>query len=204
MALISSLFPSIAPYVPGCPDPMLEQEIRSAAQEYFRRTSAWIEWLGELTTLAEVREYDVLLPTASEVHRIERATLDTNPIEIKVWRTVSPNPILNVTGTSGLMSIDRVSVLLSKDPAEGQALSVQAVLAPTDTATNIPDALWSRHKSNIAEGAKYRLMRMPGALHKPREAEEARVLFEAAVASMTIETWRSHTSVTPRAKAKWC
>jgi hypothetical protein len=204
MALISSLFPSIAPYVPGCPDPMLEQEIRSAAQEYFQRTSAWIDWLAEITTVANTRQYVLTLPADSEVHRIERATLDTNPIEIKVWRTVSPNPDGNVTGSNGLVSEDRTNVLLSGNPTAGQKLQVQAVLVPTDTATAIPDALWSRHKSKIAEGAKYRLMRVPGALHKPREAQEASDLFEKAIASMAVETWRSHTSVTPRAKAKWC
>ena len=45
---------------------------------------------------------------------------------------------------------------------------------------------------------------MPGPLHKPREAEEARLLFEAAVARAGVDAWRSHTNATPRARPKWC
>ena len=36
MATWSDLHPDVLPYVPGCPDPVLDQEIRQAAVEFFR------------------------------------------------------------------------------------------------------------------------------------------------------------------------
>lgn len=205
MALLSSLYPDILPYVPGCPDPVVEQEIRRAAQEFFRCTRAWVDWLADITTTAGARQYNMLLPADSEVYRLEKATLDGSPIEVQIWRLADAEPETNVVeGGVSVMSHDRVSVLLGREPAAGQKLKVQVILSPSDSATTVPDALWFKHKDAICEGAKHRLMRMPGPMSKPKEAREAYDRFETAIAAMSVESWRGHTPLTPRAKPKWC
>lgn len=205
MALWSALYPDLTMFVPGCPDPVLEQEVRKAAREFFRRTRAWTQWLDEIPLSDKLREYDVDLPTGAEVVILEKATLNGRPIEASGYRALSADPIEH-EGTGGLavVSADRLTLLLTQAAGKGDRLQVQASLMPTRTSTGIPDLLLSKHAEAIAEGAKHRLMRTPGPLHRPIEAEEARVLFEAAVASASVSAWRGNTNVTPRARPKWC
>ena len=204
MALWSAFHPDVLVYVPGCPDPTVEQALRDASIEFFRRTRAWMEWLEPIVTGGTLREYELELPTGAEVVRIERATRAGQPLEVQGFRTLTSDPARIAGGDLALVSGDRVSVVLTQAVAPRERVQVQASLMPTATATGLGDTLFGQHRQAIAEGAKHRLLRMPGPLHKPREAEEARLLFEAAVARAGVDAWRSHTNATPRARPKWC
>lgn len=204
MATWSDLIPDVLPYVPGCPDPMLEQEIRSAAIEFFQRTRAWIVWLDPLQAQPDEREYQLALPEHAEVVRIERATKDGQPLAVSGYRTLPADPSRHDDTTAGLTSADRIAVWLPQPLATGVALQVQVSLMPTRSAPGVADALFSKHRAAIAEGAKYRLMTVPGPLNQPKAAEDARQLFERAVASSSVDAWRGHTNTTPRATPKWC
>lgn len=205
MATWSDLYPDVLMYVPGCPDPVLDQEIRNAAIEFFRRTRVWTEWLEPIYTAAGVREYDLDLPSGSEVVRIEQATRNGSPLELEGFRTV-PSDLAQgaVPGPLALTTADRVTVWLSQAVNQADRVQVRASLAPTRAATGIGAALFAQYRQALAEGAKFRLMRVPGPLHKPREAEEARQLFEREIAVASVDGWRAHTNVTPRARPKWC
>jgi hypothetical protein len=95
-------------------------------------------------------------------------------------------------------------VTLTQTVGTAARLQVQASLAPSRTAIGLEALLASQHRLAIVEGAKHRLMRVPGPLHKPKPAEESRQLFEAAVAAASVDAWRGHTNSTPRARPKWC
>lgn len=205
MASWSSLIPDVVPFVPGCPDPMIEQEIRSAAIEFFQRTRAWVEWLEPFQSQPGAIDYDLDLPAASEVVRIERATRDGRPLDVVGFRTLMADPSLAESyGPMALTSSDRVTVTLSQPSGIGSRIQVQVSLMPTRTASGVGDTLMSKHRDAIAEGAKYRLMRMPGPMNQPASAEDARQLFERAVAACSVDAWRSHTNATPRSTPKWC
>lgn len=205
MATWSDLHPDVLMYVPGCPDPVLDQEIRNSAIEFFRRTRVWTEWLEPIYTSAGVREYDLDLPSGSEVVRIEQATRNGSPLELEGFRSLGADPAQGpVDGPLALTSADRVTVWLSQGVSSGDRVQLRVSLKPTRSATGIGDVLFSQHRQALAEGAKHRLMRVPGPLHKPREAEEARLLFEREIATASVAGWRSHTNVTPRARPKWC
>jgi len=204
VAALSALYPDILPYVPGCPDPMLDQEIRRAAREFCHRARPWVTWLTDITTSAAVRSYAITLPADSEIFRIERATLDDQPLDVLVYREQEADPATVAGQWPGVVSRDRQNVVLIRDPAAGQKLKLQAVLAPSATAATLDDTLVAQFGAAIAEGAKYRLMRVPGPLHKPQSAEEARLLFEMAIAAASHAAYRSQTNTTPRASVKWC
>jgi hypothetical protein len=204
VALWSAFYPDVLVYVPGCPDPTVDQALRDASIEFFRRTRAWMEWLEPIFTAGALREYELELPTGAEVVRIERATRNGQPLEVQGFRTLAADPARTAGGDLALVSADRVAVLLTQAVAPKERVQVQASLRPTATAAGLGDTLFGQHRQAIAEGAKHRLLRMPGPLHKPREAEEARLLFEAAVARAGVDSWRSHTNATPRAQPKWC
>lgn len=205
MAALSALYPDILPYVPGCPDPMLDQEIRRAAREFCHRARPWLVWLSEITTVAGVRSYyAITLPVDAEVFRIQRATLDDQLIDVLVYAEHEADPATVPGQWPGVVSRDRQNVILMRDPAAGQKIKLQAVLAPSPTATTLDDTLVAQFGAAIVEGAKYRLMRVPGPLHKPKSAEEARLLFEIAIGAASHAAHRSQTNTTPRASVKWC
>ena len=205
MATWSDLIPDVLPYVPGCPDPMLEQEIRSAAIEFFQRTRCWSQWLDPLGASDRALEYDLDLPAGAEIVRIERATRDGKPLDVVGFRTLTVDPASGeASGPIALTSADRVTVTLSQPPGAGSRIQVQVSLMPTRSASGVSDLLMSKHRDAIAEGAKYRLMRTPGTLNQPKAAEEARQLFERAVATSSVDAWRGHTNATPRSTPKWC
>jgi hypothetical protein len=205
VATWSDLHPDVLPYVPGCPDPVLDQETRQAAIEFFRRTRVWTEWLEPIYAAANLREYDLDLPAGSEVVRIEQATRNESPFEIEGFRYVSADPAQSPqSGPLTLTTSDRVTVSLSQPVGAADRIQLRVSLAPSRSSTGIADTLFSQHRQALAEGARHRLLRMPGPLHKPREAEEARLLFERAVAAASVDGWRGHTNVTPRARPKWC
>ncbi len=205
MALWRELHPEVLPYVPGCPDPMLDQEIRSAAIEFFRRTRVWGEWLDPVYAASSLREYDLEVPTGSEVVRIEQATRNGALLEIEGFRSVPTDPAQRaVDGPLSITTSDRVTVWLSQGVATGDRVQMRVSLMPSRTSTGIADTLFGQYRDAMADGARHRLLRVPGPLHKPREAEEARLLFEAAIARTSADGWRGHTLVTPRAQPKWC
>lgn len=206
MAALSTLLPEILPYVPGCPDPMVEQELRSAARIFFTRTKAWVQWLDEEYLVANLREYDLSLPAGTEVVRVQRATVDGRPVEVVGWNSLpSDMAIHGAGGTPQLVSSpDRLTLTIGAPGASGSRLQVQAALMPSRSATAIPDHLLSQHADALIDGAKYRLLRVPGPLHKPQEAAEAMALFERAIAACSVDAWRGHTNATPRASPKWC
>lgn len=48
----------LLPDVPGCPLAMADLQLRQAAREFCEMTMAWVEWLDDVTTVADVLEYD--------------------------------------------------------------------------------------------------------------------------------------------------
>ena len=204
MAVWSDFHPHALVFVPGCPDPLLEQELRGAAIEFFRRTRAWVQWLAEITTLADDREYSIALPAGSEIVRIEQATADDRPIEVQIHRVQPADPATVQSSDYALASADRRTLTVLRDVAAGTRLRLQAALMPSLTAAGIPDDLFAQHMDAILAGARYRLKRMPGTLADDAGAKTALGEFERAIATVTLDAWRGHTNNVPRARPKWC
>ncbi len=204
MATWADFQPHVLVFVPGCPDPMLEQELRGAAAEFFRRTRAWVQWLDEIATTAGEREYLIALPSGAEIVRIEQATADDRPIEVQIHRLLPADPATVPGADHALVSADRRSLTTLRELAASTRLRVQATLMPSLTATGIPDALFEQHLDAIVSGARFRLKRAPGPLSDPPGAQLAFDEFERAVAAKGLAAWRGHTANVPRARPKWC
>lgn len=185
---------------------MLDQEIRRAARQFFDRTKAWAVWLDTIYLVANLRDYDLDIPAGTEVVRLQRATVNGAPINVAGWSTLAVDLSSNESqgGRQILASSDLLTVTLGNEGEAGAKLQVQVALMPSRTATSIPDDVLSKHVDAVIEGAKYNLMRVPGPLYKPKDAEAARRAFENHVSGATVEAYRDHTMTTPRASVKWC
>jgi len=205
MTLWQSWYPLVLGHVPGCPDPVLDQALRLAAQEFCRRTRCWLVWLDPVTTLETNVEYDLDLPTNSTVVRVERATLAGAPIEIRSFRALEANPDTATDGDGGLISADRATFRLGTLVSAGQALAVQVALMPSDRATGTEDGIFRQYAEQISFGAKARLMEIPGQTWSNAALSGFNAAkFDEAIGSVAVDAWRGHTANTPRPRARWC
>lgn len=204
MAAWADFHPHVLVYVPGCPDPLVEQELRRAAAEFFTRSLAWMEWLPEIVTTADERTYNLVLPAGAEIVRLEQATADDRPIEVSIHREQMADPATVPSGERAATTGDRQTLTLLRTVPVGTRLRAQVSLMPSLTAASLPDRLFTKHLDAIVSGARFRLKRMPGPLNDPKGAQLARDEFESAIAATSVGAWRGHTSQTPRARPKWC
>ena len=205
MAVWSDFYPGLTSSVSGCPEPMLDFALRKAAAEFFRRTRAWTIWLAPVTTLALTRDYALTLPAGSDVVRIERAAINGSVIEILGYRDLQLDPSLHAPGENGVTTLDRKLITLGMDYPAGSSLEIQVALMPSKAALGITDVQFDHYSDDIAQGAKARLMLMPGQpFSNPNLGVLAKELFEHAVATKNVDSWRSHTANTPAARVRWC
>ena len=69
-----TLLPEILPMVPGCPDTLIESNIRAAVIELCERANVYQVELDPLTTVSGIFEYDLETPQDTSVRRILWAT----------------------------------------------------------------------------------------------------------------------------------
>jgi hypothetical protein len=106
-----SLLSEIVPMVPGCPDTLIENNIRSAVIEFCEKTGAYQAELDPVTTVANIYEYDLEAPSGTNVHKIMWAVhqgkdlepISTNLLEQRLpkWRdkTSASTPLYYVKQT---------------------------------------------------------------------------------------------------------
>ena len=165
MATYTSLVKEILPYVPLCPDALVEQHIRAATIEFCERSKAYILDMDPFNTTSGVYEYDFDIPVATEVHQVLYMTHDGNdmdpisPRSLELnypgWRNRTGSPHVYLQKSSSLFWIVPV-------PSGSKEVIVSVALKPTRTSNNIDSTISNQYRDAIIYGALYRLLRMPG------------------------------------------
>ena len=164
MAAYSSLVKEVLPYVPLCPDSLVEQNIRSAAIEFCERSKAYILDMDPFNTTAGVYEYDFDVPTGTEVHQVLYMTEDGNdmdpisPRSLELnypdWRDRTGNPHVYLQKTSTTFWVVPV-------PSGSRQIIASVALKPTRTSNNLDTNITNQYRDAIIYGALYRLLRIP-------------------------------------------
>lgn len=204
MATWSDLYPDILVYVPGCPDPLVTQELRRAATEFFRDSRAWKEWLDPIVAAGTLREYDLDLPTGATLVELERATSNGAPVELLSFNAQEKSPAARENERPGIVTADRVSITLTRVFAPGSRIELQVSLTPSRTAATLPDSLMEQYAEAIVAGARFRLMRTPGPLNNPQGAQLALSEYQQHLGKFTFQAFRGNAPSVPRARPKWC
>jgi len=167
VASFDSLVKEVLPYVPGCPDTLVENHLRSATIDFAERSKAYVLDLDPITTVSGVYEYDFDQPSGTEVHQILWMTYDGNDMD-----PISPRSLeLNYPDWRDRTS--RPHVYLQKTPSTfwvvpvpqttlTNGLITSVALKPTRTTTNIDTTFSNSYRDGIIYGALYRLLRIPG------------------------------------------
>ena len=140
MAAYSSLVKEILPYVPFCPDSLIEQTIRAATIEFCERSKAYILDMDPFNTVSGVYEYDFDIPVATEVHQVLYMTYDgqdmdpISPRSLELnypdWRDKTGNPHVYLQKSPSLFWIVPV-------PSGTKQVIASVALKPTRTSNNI-------------------------------------------------------------------
>lgn len=161
-----TLLPEILPMVPGCPDSLIQNNIRAAVVELCERASVYQQELDPLTTVANIYEYDLEAPSVTSVQKIlwvTHAGVDLEPItsslleqRIPKWRTEAGVPEYFLQQTSSLFSLAPV-------PAATAVSStvIRAVLKPSHSSTACDNDVMNDYRDTIVNGALFRLLRIP-------------------------------------------
>lgn len=179
----SDFGPYVLPYAFGCPDPTMEQHVRLAAIEFFRRTLAWREVLDAVqadgTELVEVEP-----PSQTQIIKIKSVAVDGQ--EFPLVET-SHGMALSRGSPGREFAFTHDGRTLSVYPlqASGASVVVDAALAPSITSTSLPDVLALQHMQDIAHGAIASLKRFPGQpFTDPNGAQEQQALFERRISAV--------------------
>ena len=164
MANFSSLVKEILPYVPMCPDTLVESNLRSATIELCERSKAYVHDMDAFTTVSGVFEYDFDIPVGTAVHQVLHMThdgRDMDPISPRSleynypdWRdrTGQPHVYLQKSPTT---------FWLVPVPSGGKEIIASLALKPTRTSNNIDTTFSNDYRDGIIYGTLYRLLRMP-------------------------------------------
>jgi hypothetical protein len=153
----------VLPEVPGCPEPLLVQEVVQTAFEFCDKTGAWNELQDPVALLVGVADYEIDAPSGAIPLRVTSAWLN--------GRLMQPTPLrsINQLGVAGSepyyynAAVERGSIRLFPSPGvTGLELTLKTCFAPAMTATTLPDFLMQRYTQVIAAGAKASLMSKPG------------------------------------------
>jgi hypothetical protein len=166
--LYESLLPEVIPMVPGCPDTLIENNIRAATIELCEKAAVLQAELDALTTIAGAFEYDLEPPTDTVVHKImfvvhdgvELEPVTTSLLEQRKrnWREAQ------YRGTPEYyVKASRSLIWLVPVPDVTQPLStiIRCHLKPTQTSLSADDELMSDYRDTIVNGALFRLLRLP-------------------------------------------
>jgi hypothetical protein len=163
-----SLLPEIIPMVPGCPDTLIENNIRAAVIEFCEKSEAYQQELDPVTTVANIYEYDLEPPPQTSVCKILWATHLGEEIEaITTALLEQREPKWRDSNYAG-----RPKYFVKQNPStfwlvpvpnltQVSSTIIRAVLKPTYTSTACDDGVMSDYREAIINGALFRLLRMP-------------------------------------------
>lgn len=153
---LSAFTPYIAPAVPGCPEPLIDDAVRQAAIDFCQRTEAIRERITFNTVIAQ--DYVVLSPAGGDVARVYRAMIGTEKLE------PTRREDFDEDGDPGQPREFYVeipnTIRLYPVPDAVYAVVAQAAVKPARDAATLDDLLFLSYRDTIAEGAKAILLNM--------------------------------------------
>ena len=150
--------------MPGCPDSLIQTNIRSAAIELCEKSKAFTFDLAPIKTISGEYEYEFDQPSGTEVHQILWATYDGNDLDPISPRSLELNypDWRDKTGTPTVYLQKTVNTFwLVPVPNDGKELLVNVALKPTRTTNNIDTEFSNTYRDGIIYGTIFRLLRIP-------------------------------------------
>lgn len=188
MKSLDEWLPYVLPETPGCPETVVLRAVMSAVIEFARRTHCWVHTTEAIPAVQGVADYVFDVPAGAEVWSLLAVNYKGKPLSPK--NTVEldaayPGWRARIGVPRFYVKLDEAEVVLDAKPAatERDVLTASFALTPERDKEEVGDVFYRDWLEEIAEGAKHRLMKMPGRKWtNPAGAEEANSLFQEGIA----------------------
>jgi hypothetical protein len=197
MASFESFMKDVLPYVPGCPDTVVENALRSSSIELCEKAAVYTRELDPIGTVAGIHEYEFGQPVGTKVDKILWAIHDGKDLEAisprglesqnPKWRdnTSTPRHFLQ-------QSPDLFWLVPVPDTTLSNAVVMNVSLKPSRGSNNISTQIADNYRDGIVFGALYRLLRMPARdWSDPMAAADYAGMFRQAVEEAEIKARRA-------------
>jgi hypothetical protein len=146
---------------PGCPEPLVERLLRSAATDFYGATKAWRHTTETAAVIRGRTLVELELPANTRMARLFWAKLDG-----EVLKAVSERNLRAGAGVPrgyAVLSSGR-ELQLDATPEQNyirNGLVAHVALVPTNALNDLPDELLAAHRDGILYGALTKLLAMP-------------------------------------------
>lgn len=162
---LSDLLVDVNPYAPGCPSVVALAKLRESAQNFCRRSLVLNVSVTGTALGADLDLNTLLADQSLTVVKVIEAYADgveLNPVSRDYLRSRLPG-YASVQGPARLIyQTSEHLAHLYPAPNVGQSFQAAVAVAPTNTATTLPDELIEAWKDAIVGGALMRICMTPG------------------------------------------
>jgi hypothetical protein len=165
MKPLSAFYPRILPYLPGCPEPMVDQVLLNSAIEFCEASLTLRQNLDSFRTVVGKVEYDLDPPTKNhDINRVMGVTLDGRELRPGLFEAIR-NDLPTATAIPRGFYTDRTdntfTLRLSPPPDKVYPVTVSVTLRPARNAVLLDDDLYNIWIDPIVSGAIARAMQIP-------------------------------------------
>jgi len=161
----SKFFPYVQPYVPGCPEVVIESHLQEAAAEFAMRSSVWRVVIDRDFTSKSTPDYKISVPNGTVLENILHLNMDGLRLQRVTDKHYSiplddrGKAILGRPMKYAVVGDDTVQFFPTPDKTYG--FEGLAVVKPKLTATGVEDFIFETHGRTIAAGAISRIAGIP-------------------------------------------
>jgi len=157
----SDFFPLVQPYVPGCPETVLESHLQEAAADFCERSEVWTFDIEFGITVEGVSDYYVDVPLNAAIENIHGLFLE-GALLPRITEAYDPQDAEATQGRPHSYTIHHdEQIRFFPTPDKRYEYTGTGVLKPTLSATGVEDFIYATHGRAIAHGALSLLAAIP-------------------------------------------
>jgi len=177
--LWEKFYPYIQPYLPGCPEVVIEAHLKEAAADFLARSEIWRFDIDNDFTSKSTQDYDLDVPTGAILENIYEIVLN----EVTLARVSDKHVRVSSFRTNSRPMYYSIyqdtSIRFYPTPDKKYTFYGVGVLKNSLAATGVEDWVYETHGRCISYGAISRLAEVPGKeWHNPELANYYRVKFD--------------------------
>ena len=193
----------VLPYVPGCPDTMVENALRSSSIELCEKAAVYTKELDAISTVSGIYEYEFGQPAGTKVDKIIWAMYDGRDLEAITPRGLAAQKPKWRDGNNNStpehflqISPEAFWLIPIPDTTNATGILMNVSLKPSRSSNNILTQIADDYRDGIIFGALYRLLRMPARdWSDPQAAADYAGLFRQTVEDAEIKARRADVGV---------
>jgi len=165
MKPLSAFYPRILPYLPNCPEPLVDQVLVNAAIEFAEASLTLRQNLDSFNTVVGKVDYDLDPPTRyHDINRVMGVTLNGKELRPGLFEAIR-NDLPTATAIPRGFYTDRTdntfTLRLSPPPDKAYPVVVAVTLRPARDTTQLDDDFYNIWIDPIVSGAIARAMQIP-------------------------------------------